>query len=258
MDLRTHFGIVWRWRLVVALGLLLAVVLTLLSVCRVSFAHGISVSYRQGQTWQGSETLLLSYQNQLLSPSDVPTNITGLTSLYVSIANSATIRTRVLPNGRPTKKSGDYNAFQVFDQNNSPQPIMTFNGTGSSASLAASVARRASLQFRQYLSSQFQNAEVPSNKRVRVSIITPAQARDAKVAKGRKYTAPILVFIAVLLATLGLVYLLENLRPRKASGQRRGRQAGSAQAAAKSLRERTAAPVPTRAEARQVETTRRP
>lgn len=250
MDLRTHLGVIWRFRVIVVLGLVLAVGLAFLSVFRVSFANGASVSYRDKQTWLSSETLLLG---QYVNP-DPNNNFTGLTSLYVSIANSATIRTRVLPGGRPTKTSGDYSAYQVLDQNGQPQPIMTFSGTGNSPLLAASVARRASFQFRSYLTSQSTSAHIP------ITILTPASVRDADIAKGRKYTTPILIMIAVLLATLGLAYLLENLRPRKTTGQSRGarKQSGTTEARATPLRERKAASLAARAETtRQVETTGR-
>ena len=56
MDLCTHLGVIWRFRVIVVLGLVLAVGLAFLSVFRVSFANGASVSYRDKQTWLSSET----------------------------------------------------------------------------------------------------------------------------------------------------------------------------------------------------------
>jgi hypothetical protein len=38
--------------------------------------------------------------------------------------------------------------------------------------------------------------------------------QDAVLVVGRKKTLPITVFLAVLIATLGLAFILENLRPR--------------------------------------------
>ena len=42
-----------------------------------------------------------------------------------------------------------------------------------------------------------------------------AQPKKAKVFSPRSKTMPIVVFLAVMLATFGLAFLLENVRPRK-------------------------------------------
>ena len=60
MDLRMHMSVIWRWRLVVACGLALAIGLTFFSVFNVNFADGYSLQYRQGKTWRSTETLLLT------------------------------------------------------------------------------------------------------------------------------------------------------------------------------------------------------
>jgi capsular polysaccharide biosynthesis protein len=228
MDLRMHLGVIWRWRFLVGFGLLAAVALAFFSVCRVDLANGASVSYRQGETWQASETVLVNqpgglYVTAQLQPTSNPGWLASLTSLYAQIANSATIRSRVLPGGIATKATGDYTASQVMDQSNQPLAVLMFDGTGTSPKQAVSNAHRASSEFRAYVDSQAVGSKVRGDRRVVVNVLSPASVHTAKVVQGRKLTVPILVFLAVLLVTLGLVYVLENLKGRPAATASRRR-----------------------------------
>ena len=206
MDLRTHARVISRFRVVAVCGLALAFALALLSVVRVS-THGLA--YRQAETWQSTEMLSVTphgcgifCQSQDLPP----------TSYLAQIANSALIRNQVLPNGRATLAGGDYLVSAVTDQSqqNATLPLLEVDGTATSASRAARVASRASSTFISFV----QHTRAPSAQRIDVQVVTPAQAADAKVVHGRKLTTPIFIFLAVFVAVLGLIYLLENLNPR--------------------------------------------
>jgi capsular polysaccharide biosynthesis protein len=242
----------------------LAVALAFFSFYKVSFADGFDVSYRQGQTWQASETLLINQRGLLTNPAPGPQSnpgwLTSLTSLYAQIANSATIRTRVFPGGITTKATGDYSASQVFDQNNQPLSVLTFDGTGSSPGQAAGDAGRAASQFRYYVNAQ---SAGQTKNRVLISVLSPAEVRTAKVVKGRKLTNPILIFLAVFLAAIGLAYVLENLKPKKAPGEppaaRPGRRRRAAAVApASRRREPVTEPRPLESLPEPVETITRP
>ncbi len=228
MDLRTHLGVIWRWKFVVAFGLVVAVLLAFFSVARVDFAHGFSASYRDGETWQASETLLVNQRGLLTNAApgaeSNPGWLTSLTSLYAQIANSAAIKTRVFRGGITNKSTGNYTVWQVFDQNNQPLSVLTFEGTGNSPRQAAANSKRASLDFRSYVDSQ---ATGQVSQRVLISVLSPATPRTATLARGHKFTTPILVFLAVLLAALGLAYVLENLIPRKAAAEAPRAETGS-------------------------------
>jgi capsular polysaccharide biosynthesis protein len=215
MDLRMHLSVLWRWRIVVACGLALALVLTFFSFFRVSLAHG--VTYRQGKTWKSSEQLLFTQQNQIFNASGNgnPAWLITLTSLYSQIANSAVIRARVLPGGQATAASGDFSVSPVFDSTGqSLLPIIQFDGTGSTPQQAVRVARRATTAFLSYLAQN--SAPIAKRNRVETKVLSTATVAGAKVATGRKLTIPIIVFLVVLIGTIGLTYLLENLFPRTA------------------------------------------
>jgi hypothetical protein len=55
-------------------------------------------------------------------------------------------------------------------------------------------------------------ADIPDKQRVVLQVFSAA--RNATVVSGRKKTLPIVIFLSVLLATIGLAFVLENLRPR--------------------------------------------
>lgn len=221
-----HMDVIWRRRAVVGTGLVLAFLLAFFSLFRVSFDDGLTVSYRQGQTWQATETVLVDQPGGLYvtaqpGPSANPAWLASLTSLYAQIANSATIRSRVFPGGIATKRTGDYRVSQVIDQSNAPLAVLTFDGTAATPDQSVGNAHRASFEFRSYIASQAAGSNVSGNRRVVVHVLSPASARTAKVVAGRKLTVPILVFLAVLLVALGLAYVLENLAPKRAAAPSR-------------------------------------
>ena len=57
MDLSLYGRVIWRFRWLVALGLILAIALSVLSIAKVS-SHGLS--YRKHEIWQSSSTVLLT------------------------------------------------------------------------------------------------------------------------------------------------------------------------------------------------------
>src|SRR5438270_3391547 len=61
MDLRLYFRVIWRFRIVVGLGLVLACALSFLSYGRISFKGGSpEVSYRQSETYAASSLIFLT------------------------------------------------------------------------------------------------------------------------------------------------------------------------------------------------------
>jgi hypothetical protein len=220
MDLRMHIGVLWRWRVVAACGLALAIVLTFFSFFRVSLAQGFSVTPREGQTWGSTESLLLSqggiYFEGSPSSAVAPTWLTTLSSLYAQIANSDIIRAQVFPGGHATSATGDYLASPVSAANQSALPVLEFDGTGGTPQQAINVTRAAATTFLSYLNNQSNRANVPSASRVDIQVISSASPNDTQLIKGRKLTIPIVIFLAVSIATIGLIYLLENFKPQLA------------------------------------------
>ena len=209
MDLRTHLGVIWRFRVVAVCGLAFALGVTFLSVYRVSFAHGLSISHRQGETWQSTETLFLAPPGSCLFCPQVNAPSTDALALY---ANSFVVKSKVLPNGKATPASGDYLFSTVTDTQNQPLPYLRVDGTANSARRAKIIASLASNRFIELYAKS--SSGLRASQRFVVQVFTPAT--DATVISSRKLTVPIFIFLAAMIAVLGLVYLLENLRPRAA------------------------------------------
>jgi hypothetical protein len=228
MDVRLYFRVLWRFRVLVAAGFLLAFALAFTSLFSVSFKRGLTVSYRQHEIWKADETLLVTQSGfpwgraifpQPLKngqPAASPFADTGrfvdLAVFYSQLANSDQVQALVLKSG---PLNGVYNASPVVDTSG-PQslslPIFAIEAQAISPAGAVRIARRVSTAFKRYITQQQAVASIPVSQRVVISTVSAAQ--KAKIAQKRKLTSPIIVFLAVLVGTLGLAFILENLRPR--------------------------------------------
>jgi hypothetical protein len=234
MDLNLYFRVIWRFRFLVLGGLVLALVLGFFAMARVSFAHGSpKISYRQKQTWVSSTTLDVTQagfpegytvfpyqaitvpgtsQPTFVSKFADPTRFSDLALYYSSLANSDAVQ-------RLLYSHGPIGGFMVANPVNTgpasrplPTNMISITGTSHSRARAGVIANKGSAAFMQYLSSQQAAAGVPTKDRVIVKVLNSAGA--ATLVTKRKKTIPIVVFITVLIATLGLAFILENLRPR--------------------------------------------
>lgn len=231
MDLRMHLSVLWRFRFLVIGGLILACVLTLLTIFRVSF-HGArpTFSYRQSETWQSREVLFISQNGfpygwatnpfvvgkngQPLAPTRFgdPGRYIFLAQTYSQLANGDAVYAEVRKHG---PVNGVYVASPVIDKSSPGQselPLINVDALSTKPKDAVSLAQRASNALIEYLRHQQQAAHIPVNQRISVDVASTARA--ASLAKSRKYTAPIVLFLVILIATIALAYVLENLRPR--------------------------------------------
>jgi hypothetical protein len=234
MDLNLYFRVIWRFRFLVLGGLVLALALGFLAAARVSFAHGKpKVSYRQQQTFDSSATLLVTqtgfpegytvfpYQ-AVTVPGDTqptyvsrfadPTRFQDLALYYSSLANSDAVQHLLHSQGR---LGGTMIATPVQTgpaSRPSPLPMLSITGVAHSGARAIAIANRGAGAFMQYLATQQAAARVPAKDRVVVSVLNTANS--STLVTKRKKTIPIVVFITVMIATLGLAFILENLRPR--------------------------------------------
>ena len=232
MDLRLYFLVISRFRYLVVTGLFLACVLAFYSVFHVSFAHvsfvhGPKISYRQSQTYLSEERLYLDTQggvpfrtttakidpktgNIYYPPNLVPPSALGSTAvLYAQLVNSDVLKRLV------GKLPGAFLAYPLTTTGNSPVnlPFLAIDGYGTTPEKAILVANRVSQAFISYVTQNQQASNVPQSQRVLLTVTT--KAAKAKVFTGRHYTVPVVVFLVVLIATLGLAFILENLRPAR-------------------------------------------
>jgi len=106
MDISLYGRVIWRFRWLVALGLILAIALSVLSIAKVS-SHGLS--YRKHEIWQSSTTVLITQHGFIWGRSVVPPSqpgattgpgwLSGLAELYAQFANSDQVKALMLRDG---------------------------------------------------------------------------------------------------------------------------------------------------------------
>ena len=219
MNLPLYGRVLWRFRGLVSTGVILAILLAVLSVAKIS-SHGLA--YRKHELWQSSSTVLLTERGFPWGRATIPVTQTssgfagpswfaGLTDLYSQFANGDQVRLLMLREGAP--KTWQLTAAPVVATNSSSAlPVIQLVGVAYSprdAVRATLVGRDA---FLRYVTSQQVRAAIPPNERVDLQVLQ--NATPPLLLQPRKNTLPIVVFIAVLSATVGLAFILENARPR--------------------------------------------
>lgn len=225
MDLGLYASVLWRFRWIVVLGTLLAVVLTVLTVAKVT-SDGLA--YRKAETWQAQTTLLLTQpgfpEGRALFPNTEkgerskysysdPGRFASLTALYSQFAQSDEVRALVRREGAPPGSS--VSAAPVIPEGSSAYtllPVIALFGNAQSRSDAVETTRLGTEAFMAFLDRKAREAEIPESQRVQVDVL--AQPRGAVVVEPRKKTLPIVVFLTMITGTVGLVFVLENLRSR--------------------------------------------
>ena len=233
MDLRLYLRVIWRFRIIVGLGLILACALSFFSYAKVTFKGGSpKISYRQSQTWQATSLVFLTqkgfpygytilpYTQSGKTVNGAPPNVvpkyaspgtfTQLAIYYAPFAQSDAFRTLLRER---THTPGIVQAHEIIDPTlRQAIPYIDIVGYSTSSAGAVELADIGSEVFSQYIIRQ-QNANgVPPKQRVVAQVASRAQT--ASISTGRKKTTPIVIFLTVLIAAIGLSFVLENLRPR--------------------------------------------
>jgi hypothetical protein len=225
MDLALYARVIWRFRLIVLAGLLLAIVLALLSFVRVSFKGGSpTLTYRQAEAWQSTTQLdfggIAGFPRALVPIQSDPSNLSpgaivraspgDLAVRLALYANSDAVRGLI---ARDRSLHGSVIADYGVDPNtDQPRGTLQITGTATDPKMAMRVAARGVWALRTYIEQRSRAADIPRAQRVRFTTLNAPIA--AVVVTKRKMTVPIVVFLTVMIAAIGLAFVLENLRPR--------------------------------------------
>jgi hypothetical protein len=225
MDFRLYARVLWRFRLLVACGFLLALVLASLSIVRVS---GDGLAYRQTELFSSTARvgvtqsgfpwgrLFALEQTEDNQPQDLgipvadPNRLNNLAVLYAELAMSDPVRKLVRQQG-PMR--GEIIATPlVRGDNRIMLPLIDLTAISDSRRGAMALASTTARALEAYVREQQAANEVPPADRVVINEVM--RPKGALVYQPRSKTMPIVVFLAVMLATSGLAFLLENARPR--------------------------------------------
>ena len=226
MDFRLYADVVSRHRKLVISGLVLAFSLAFLMMVRVG-PEGIA--YRQSQEWsstsrlgvtqqgfpwgrlfaQGASTLTPAEQAKRLGiPVTDPNRFKDLAFLYAELAASDPVRRLMLRSG-PIE--GEVVAKPVISDYGITLPLIDVTAIAKTHDEATALARRASSALALYVEQQQRSNRVPASDRVIIQRLL--RADEATLVKPRPKSIPIVVFLVVMAGTIGLAFLLENLRP---------------------------------------------
>jgi hypothetical protein len=220
MDLPLYLRVLWRFKLLVVIGLSLAVGLSFLSVVKVDMHGPKHFQYRQGLLWADDVTLLVAPQGfpwgaQSFGIWADPQKYASLATIYANLATSDEVKQIVLRDGHVDFfKEPMLSAVVPYSTQNSsspPLPLITLEAQAATLERVIELAKRETKAFLQFLTTQQATNKIPDKQRVLVRVIKGDQVR---LLKKRSKTTPVMIFMLVSMATLGLAFLLENLRPR--------------------------------------------
>jgi hypothetical protein len=241
MDLRLFLRVLWRFRALVFIGFMLAVGLAVVSFYRVSFDGGKpEFRYREKEEWASYARLLVTQpgfdwghsvvdlDRERLSEGDVArldlqqaveTRLSNLAIFYSRLIDSKDERLvdsdalrRIILRGGPLRGEIEAAPLPAVEGGESVLPIISIAGISDTASMSLALTQRTDSALREYIAAEQRARNVPPSERIQLE---PLQsAGGTRLLAGRSKTLPIVVFLTVMVAVIGLAFILENLRPR--------------------------------------------
>jgi hypothetical protein len=230
MNLARHISVLWRFRAVVGLGLLLGIVMAFLAAFQIP-----SMERRGGETWSAESSIFVtqtgfpwgrvtlgdttapgmpSAQTDSQDGSDTqyadPARFSNLALLYANLAQSDEVRGK-LP-GNPSREQIEPRVLDATGGGVSFLPIIKLTVTESSAAGAVKLNRAAIDAMQDYLQRNQSQSDTPADQRVRLEVIN--EPGGAVLVSGRSLTIPFVAFLLCLLGAVAVAHILENLRPR--------------------------------------------
>jgi hypothetical protein len=229
MDLEQYGRVVWRFKILVSVGVLAAFALAVLSMARISFDHGVQLRYRTPPSYKSQTTLLITQPGfpwgrtvstyipgdqktgQPAVPASDPVRLATLTGLYAQLATSDQVLARLRPSER---REGNVTVTAVpapAYTSSGVLPLLKLEATAVSPGGASALANRATASFRGWLREEQDRGGIAPIDRVEVDVVTGAS--KAVVAANPKKTTAVVVFLTIVAAVFGLAMVLDNLRP---------------------------------------------
>jgi hypothetical protein len=232
MDLHLYVRVLWRFRILVLAGLVLALVLTFFSIAKLDAGSTPPVKYRENEKWVSVATLLVTESGFPLGRSvfeeevppvstDKPQKVTPkfapsgrfieLANTYALLVTGDAVREIMLRDG-PVR--GGIEAVPLVSSSDASLPLVAIRGIATSPEGAVVVAQRATAAFQEFLDTEQDRRSIPAEQRVVLTEVQHPSAETTVLLEGRSKTLPIVIFLTVMLAVVGLAFVLENLRPR--------------------------------------------
>ena len=229
MDLPFYLRVLWRFRVLVAVGLLLALGLAVLSMVRIGPG---GVSWRQDEVWVTRSILFVTqqgfpwgYTNPVTSDREAkarqqttagqfadPARFSSLAVLYAQLATSDQVRKLIAPPDGFIR-DGEIVAAPVLASDNvfaAPLPLIRLEAAHKTPEASRALLFRATKSFRTFLATEQGRNAIPPDQRVLVTVVKKAE--KPQLLQGRSTTLPVVVFMSVMILVFGLCFVLENVR----------------------------------------------
>jgi hypothetical protein len=228
MDLGRFISVVWRFRVLIAFGVLLASLVSIASLARITTS---GIHLREQESWTSASVLfitqdgfpwgraildeMITIDNPGAPPTQIPkygdpARYSGLAALYAELAKSDGVQAAVMKNAQP----GERVEPMVVSSpgSSSALPLLTLKAYGPTPESATNTAQRASKAFRGFLDRQQASNGIPRSERVQV--VVTQSATTPELFESRSFVRPIFFFLLINMGFLALAFALENLRPR--------------------------------------------
>jgi len=218
MDIELFGRVIWRHKVVVLIGLVLAVGLAFLSYVRVD-RHGIT--YRDAETWVSYETVSVTQagftEGRLNATGAEPSRLTLLAVLYSKYVDADGVRNRIWPNGSHGESIEAAPVQTAQGGSSSLLPLISIAAFSHDAAKAQHLATRTTEALMGYIARRQDDASVPTAQRVELQPVKRALSNKPVLWQGRSKALPIVIFLTALIAAIALAFILENLNPRIAA-----------------------------------------
>jgi hypothetical protein len=234
MSLERHLRVLWRQRLVLAVGLVLAVALAFLAAFQVS---SDGVKRRGTEVWSSTSQVFVTQRGfpwgrvtlpAAAVPGDPtasstgtapsgdsgdhiqyadPTRFVNLALLYSVISHSDQVRARL-----KERPSPDQIQTTILDPTNRGQsylPIITLTTQAATPAGAVSLNAHTVEGLRDLLSSEQRANGISGPNRVLLSVMNKASA--PMLVQGRSMTSSILAFLLAIIGAIALAHIVEGL-----------------------------------------------
>ena len=223
MDLAQHAAVLWRFRAVVAGGLVLGTLLAILAAYQLP-----SLSPRGSETWTSESSLLVTQSgfpegrtlagvpetggevggaggNDGGSFAD-PNRLSALASLYAQLATGDRVRSRLPGNPKPAQ----IQALAVEGNASTQLPVIKLTTTAGSGPAARDLNQHTVKALQNVLTTEQSRNAIPAEQRIHIDKINAPAA--PVMTSGRSHTASILAFLLCALGAVALAHLLAALR----------------------------------------------
>ncbi len=228
MDLSRHLAVLWRFRVVTALGVGVAILLAVLAAYKPS-ADGLEK--RGDPTYSSTSRLLVTQagfpEGRVVLPAPPlgeepkpdsvgfadPARFMALADLYTKLILSDEVRRRIPE--RPTAAQVDANPVASVS-GNPILPIIELTTRGGSAAGARELNVHTVTALQELLKRRQANNDIPVGERVQIGVLNAPS--PGVLTASPSHTASILALLLCLIGTIALTHILEAIRLRREGG----------------------------------------